>query len=119
MAIRKPNTTELVDFTLDDTRIGDLLDRMHEITDLSALEALAEWDQNTGMPDGAGEVRGTQMATLHGLVHERWTDARLGSLLGELSEVVNSPTFTDADRGLVREAQRSYDQARKLPRKLV
>src|SRR5205085_3103368 len=119
MAIRNPNATEAVDFTHSDARIQELLERMHEITDLSALEALAEWDQNTAMPDGAGEVRGTQMATLHGLVHERWIDARLGSLLGELHEAVNSPTFTDADRGLVREARRFYDRSTKLPRKLV
>src|SRR5690349_11891466 len=75
MAIRNPNATEAVDFTHSDARIQELLERMHEITDLSALEALAEWDQNTAMPDGAGEIRGTQMATLHGLVHERWIDA--------------------------------------------
>ncbi len=119
MAIQNPNATETVDFTHDDARISALLERMHEITDLSALEALAEWDQNTAMPGGAGEVRGSQMATLHGLVHERWIDPRLGSLLDELNEVVQLPNFTDADRGLVREARRFYDRSTKLPRKLV
>src|SRR2546421_1490144 len=98
MAIRNPNTTETVDFTHDDARITELLERMHEITDLAALEALAEWDQNTAMPDGAGEVRGSQMATLHGLVHERWIDGRLGTLLDELDEVINSSSFTAADK---------------------
>ena len=119
MAIGNPNITETVDFTHSDGRISELLERMHEITDLNALEALAEWDQNTSMPDGAGEVRGTQMATLHGLVHERWIEARMGTLLDELDEAVTSPGFTDADRGLVREARRFYDRSTKLPRQLV
>src|SRR5205085_9877062 len=59
------------------------------------------------------------LATLQGVIHERWTAQRLGNLLNELSDVVNRSDYTDADRGLVREAQRNYDRATKLPRKLV
>jgi carboxypeptidase Taq len=99
--------------------ITELLDYMREIEDLKALGSLAEWDQNTGMPEGAGEVRGHQLATLHGVLHEHWTTQRLGILLNELSDVINRSAYTDADRGLVREAQRNYDRATKLPRKLV
>jgi len=72
---------------------------MHEIEDLKALGNLAEWDQNTEMPEGAGEVRGYQMATLQGVLHECWTTQRLGSLLNELSDVINrsGSGYTDAD----------------------
>jgi carboxypeptidase Taq len=106
-------------FTSGDAGITELLDHMHEIEDLKALGSLAEWDQNTDMPEGAGEVRGYQMATLQGVLHERWTSQRLGSLLNELSAVIDRSGYTDADRGLVREAQRNYDRSTKLPRKLV
>src|SRR6266571_2287727 len=115
----KQDSPMMPDFTHKDARISELLDYMHEITDLKSLNALAEWDQNTAMPEGAGEVRGHQLATLQGLLHERWTTPRLGTLLGELSDVIKQAHFTDADRGLVREAGRSYDHAVKLPRKLV
>ncbi len=106
-------------FTSGDAGIAELLDYMHEIEDLKALGSLAEWDQNTEMPEGAGDVRGYQMATLQGVLHERWTTQRLGTLLNALSNVINRSDYTDADRGLVREAQRNYDRAKKLPRKLV
>ena len=92
---------------------------MHEIEDLKALGSLAEWDQNTEMPEGAGEVRGYQSATLQGVLHERWTNQHLGTLLNKLNAVINRSGYTDADRGLVREAQRNYDRSTKLPRKLV
>jgi len=106
-------------FTSEDAGIAELLDYMHEIEDLKGLGSLAEWDQNTEMPEGAGDVRGHQMATLQGVLHERWTTQRLGTLLNALSNVINRSDYTDADRGLVREAQRNYDRAKKLPRKLV
>jgi carboxypeptidase Taq len=113
------NTVSMPEFTHSDTRISELLDFMHQITDLQALGALAEWDQNTAMPGGAAEVRGFQLAALQGVLHELWTNPRLGILLNELRERVQQASFSDADRGLVREAIRYYDRAAKLPRQLV
>ncbi len=112
------NGTAALEFTHDE-RIGELLGRMHEIADLSALGALAVWDQNTAMPSGAGEVRGHQQATLQGLLHEKWTASRLGALVGELDTATQSGRFTDADRALVRLAKRDYEHSTKLPRELV
>src|SRR5216683_1325825 len=106
-------------FTSSDEHIGELLGHMHEIADLSALDALSGWDQNTAMPEGGSEMRGSQQATLQGVLHERWTAPRLGSLLDELGEKVQHAPYTDADRGLVREGRRGYDRATKLPRALV
>src|SRR5260370_15057345 len=106
-------------FTSSDEHIGELLGHMHEIADLSALDALSGWDQNIAMPEGGSEIRGAQQATLQGVLHERWTAPRLGSLLGELGEKVQHAPYTDADRGLVRESRRGYDRATKLPRALV
>ena len=115
----KEDTDSMPTFTRSDVHIAELLERMHEIADLSALGALAEWDQNTELPDGAGEIRGDQMATLQGVLHERWTAEHLGNLLAQLSPVSAQTSFTDADKGLVREAQRAYDHSIKLPRTLV
>jgi len=108
-----------IEFTRSDARISELLDHMHEISDLQALGALADWDQNTAMPSGAVEARGFQMATLQGVVHDHWTAQRLGALLSELQDVVKRPAYSDADRGLMREAIYNYERATKLPRKLV
>src|SRR5712692_7950948 len=119
MSTTKQDTMAVPDFTHKDARISELLGSMHEIADLGALGALAEWDQNTALPEGAGEIRGQQMATLQGLLHERWTAPRLGTLLSELSNVIKRSDFTGADRGLVCAAGRAYDHATKLPRELV
>ncbi len=107
------------EFTRSDAHIQALLERMHAVSDLGALAALAEWDQQTALPEGAGEVRGHQLATILGVLHERWTDAQLGHLLDELEKAVGQSSYTDADRGLVRVARREYTQATKLPRSLV
>ncbi len=106
-------------FTQNDAHISELLERMHEISDLSSLGALAEWDQNTAMPEGAGQVRGDQMATLQGVLHERWTSEGLGRLLNQLEQPGAQTSQTDADKGLIREVRRGYDRATKLPRTLV
>lgn len=120
-ASSKPEATTAptLDFTRSDKRIDELLSLLNEIADLRALMALSEWDQNTSLPNGAGEIRGMQMATLQGLMHERETNPRIGKLLGELEGAVSDKRYSDADRGLVRQASRNYSHATKLPRALV
>ena len=113
------DTALMPNFTRSNEQIAELLDRAREIADLSALGALAEWDQNTDMPEGAGEIRGNQMATLQGILHERWSAEGLGRLLAGLDSTAAQAHLTDADKGLIREAKRGYDRATKLPRSLV
>ena len=115
----KQSTRSLPEFTRNDTHISELLNQLHRIADLQVLGAIAEWDQNTAMPGGAAEARGFQVAALQGVLHELWTNPRLASLLNELRERVQQASFSDADRGLVREALRGHDRATKLPRNLV
>jgi carboxypeptidase Taq len=117
--VTQHNTQNTPDFTRSDARISELLNYTREIVAIGELGALAGWDQNTIMPDGASEVRGIQMATVQGLLHERWTNPKLGALLSELQEIVQGQTFTDADRGLVREAARIHKRYTRLPRNLV
>ncbi len=90
-----------------------------EVADLRAALSLLSWDQNTAMPEGAARVRGEQLATLQGLIHERWTTQRLGELLSELATPTQQAPFTDADRALVREVNRERAYATRLPRGLV
>src|SRR6185312_9983663 len=119
MASPQPAPDTSLDFTHSDPLVAELLDHLRATADLRALGALASWDQNTALPDGAGEIRGHQLATLQGVLHDRWTAERLGTLLSELAERVTRPSYSDADRGLLREARRAYDHAAKLPRGLV
>ena len=107
------------EFSSGDARIAELVGLVQQIEDLKALSSLAEWDQNTEMPEGAGEVRGNQMATIQGVLHDFRINPRLGTLLDELESRVGQAGYSDADRGLVREARRMHSQATKRPRALV
>src|SRR5579871_4060406 len=103
----------------DDESLQELLRLIQRIDDVKAFGDLAEWDMNTQMPDGAGSIRGNQMASMQGVLHEFRTDPRIGELLNTLEPRIGQPRYSDADRGLVRIARRMYDQATKLPRELV
>jgi carboxypeptidase Taq len=105
--------------SVSDERIAAVLTHAREISDLHAIRALAEWDMNTALPEGAGVVRGEQMATLQGVIHDKWTDHRFGEQIASLSELVAKSNYTDADRALLREVTRERNQATKLPRGLV
>ena len=108
-----------LEFSRKDERIAALLELVEKIADLKSLIDLGEWDQNTLLPDGAGHTRGNQMATIQGIMHDYSTNPRLGQLLDELQERVKGAEYSDADRGLVHQTRRLYDQATKLPRELV
>ncbi len=106
-------------FTHSDERISELLQLWHEICDFQSVENLLYWDQQTTMPTGAIEARMHQMATLQSIQHERISTPHMGELLKKLEDVVGQTRFTDADRGLVRQVRRLYNEQAKLPGKLV
>ena len=97
----------------------ELMQRVRDEATLASIEALLEWDEETGMPAGAVEGRSEQLALLAGLLHERGTDPRLGELLDELegSRLLADPSSPAAVN--VRELRRDYERFVRLPRKLV
>ena len=108
-----------ISFTRSDERINELLKSWQEICDFQSLETLGYWDLQTTMPAGAIEARMYQLATLQSIQHERTSAQRMGELIKEAEDVVEQAHFTDADRGLVRQARRLYDKQAKLPSRLV
>lgn len=92
-----------------------LLALSREASLLSATSALLAWDQETYMPTGAGERRADQLELIAGLSHERATDVRISDWL---SQCANAPG-DESQQAAVREMQRDYDRATKLPGKLV
>ena len=75
-----------------------LRDRLAELSDLGALEMLAEWDQLVMMPSEGGPARAQQLGTLARLRHERATDERIGAWLTEL----DGEELGELDRDIVR-----------------
>ena len=93
-----------------------LLAHTRETHLLATTSALLAWDQETGMPPSAGEVRAQQLALLARLAHERATDPRVADWLA----ACEASPLGDPDRAAnVRELRRDHDRATRLPPSLV
>ena len=89
-----------------------------EAATLGSVAQLASWDQETYMPNAAAEGRAEQASLLARLIHERSTNPRVGELLSACAQ--NAAVSADPRlKANVREMQRDYDLATKLPGSLV
>jgi carboxypeptidase Taq len=97
----------------------ELIRRSRELTTLASCSSVLGWDEQTYMPRGGAAHRGSQMALLAGLHHERATDPRIGDLLAtvEGSSLIGDPV--SAETANVRELRRGYARRTRLPRALV
>ena len=88
------------------------------LSDISALEGaigVLQWDQEVIMPEGATPQRGKQMATLSALLHEKLTSFEMrDALMNASGEKLNETQVAN-----LREAQRDFDRATKIPEQLV
>ncbi len=100
-------------------KLRDLKTRLVEVDDLQAASALLNWDQTTYMPPGGAAARSRQIATLEGLAHEKFTDAKIGHLLDDLKSYGESLPYDSDDASLIRVTRRVYDQAVKVPPSFV
>ncbi len=85
---------------------------------LERTAAILSWDQETYMPEGAVEERASQQALLQSLVHQRNTAGRVGELLARLTENALQGA-EETDLAFVREKRRQYEQATRVPPRLV
>jgi carboxypeptidase Taq len=92
-----------------------LRDRMAELSDLSAMEMLAVWDQLVTMPGEGGAARAQQLGTLARLTHERATSQEVGEWLAEL----DGQGLDELDADVVRIARRDWERARRVPTELA
>jgi carboxypeptidase Taq len=90
---------------------------MAAISDLNSAASLLQWDQETYMPVGAGEVRAQQLATLYGLAHDQFTDSETLRLLESLRN--NSDKLSDVESRSVDRIWRDYKRKTCLDRDFV
>ena len=105
--------------SVETDRLTELRDRIAEIVDLSQVAGVIGWDQETMMPPKGAPSRGTQQAALQGIIHERFTQPRVGDLLAELERPERLAQLAPVDQAVVRVVRRDYDRATKLPGSLV
>ncbi|MCK4302295.1 MAG: carboxypeptidase M32, partial [candidate division Zixibacteria bacterium] len=97
----------------------ELVSRLREVALLSSCSSVLRWDERTYMPRGGGVLRADQLAMISGLMHEKFTDPRIGELLSilEQSDLVGDEDSPEAAN--IRETRHDYDRYTKLPRELV
>jgi carboxypeptidase Taq len=98
---------------------GTLCDYVRRSALLGSIEAVLGWDERTMLPPAGAEHRAEQMKLLAGMVHQRWTDPRLGEWLGELGESALAGDEHGDTGATIRRVNRQYQRQVKLPRTLV
>jgi carboxypeptidase Taq len=97
----------------------ELIRRAREQALLASCSALLGWDEQTYMPQAGATHRGSQMAVLAGLHHQRATDPRMGELLAVVEESSLAAEASSVTAVNVRELRRSYNRRVRLPQALV
>jgi carboxypeptidase Taq len=100
--------------TSTDTAWTSLKGRIAELEALGGVVQLLEWDQQTMMPAGGAPHRGTQLATLTGMMHDKLSDPAVGEWLADLSG-----TTDPICKAAVRNVGRDHSRAVKVPTRLV
>jgi carboxypeptidase Taq len=96
-------------------QLGELKQRLLEISDLGAVSAVLGWDEATYMPKGGAAARGRQSAAVSRLRHEKSVDPALGKLIDSLAPHAASLPPDADDAALVRVARRDFEKAIKVP----
>ena len=107
--------------TLEKTepKLADLKARLIEIDDIDSAAALLYWDQVTYMPPAGATARGRQLATLHQLAHQKFTDDTIGNLLEDLKPYEASLSYDSDEASLIRVARRNYDREICVPARFM
>lgn len=93
-----------------DEKIKRLLDINHDVYNLNAAIALADWDQQTYMPKGAAEDRGETLSTLARLAHEMIVSGELGRLLDDLKTVEAQLDPDSMEARLIKVSRKRYER---------
>jgi carboxypeptidase Taq len=99
--------------------LAELKERLGEISDLERAHSVLTWDMEVWMPPFGGDSRGTQLATLTGVIHEKQVDDRIGELLNELAPYAESVPADHDDACLIRVARREWERMRRIPTELA
>ena len=100
------------------TSYDQLVARMREIGLLQSTQRTLSWDQETMMPRAGAGLRARQLEQLASMVHARFTDPRVGELIGACEED-GSLLEDEIAAANVRELRRDYDKQTRLPGDLV
>jgi carboxypeptidase Taq len=101
-----------------DADLRALKERLAEVSDLARAGSVLAWDQKVTMPVGGHPARADQLATLSKVVHEKFVDDELGSLLERLGPLEETLDYDSDDASLIRVTRRDWEKQRRVPTEL-
>ena len=84
--------------------------------DLNAAISVLHWDMETKMPVGGAAIRGSQLATLTSMLHERSTSSEYADILKSLKD---NPNLTFDQRGNINDSWKDYERSVKFSSEFV
>lgn len=102
-----------------DAAYKQLTHRLGQIEDLNRALAVLNWDQQTVMPPRGGKARAEEMATLAGIIHERFIDPAIGQLLEQLRPIEQDYPAESIEASVVRVTRRDFEKRRRVPAELA
>ena len=97
--------------------IDELREFSAQLTDLSNIMSLLQWDQEVMMPSRGTKARANQVEFLSRIMHQRIVSPALRKLLERVED--NRDTLSVIDQALVRVMRRQHAQNMKLPEAFV
>ena len=101
-----------------ESELRTLHERLAEISDIQRSVGVLFWDQRVTMPPLGTPARANAVATLGRILHDRFVDDEIGSLLEALRPLEESLEHDSDDASLVRVTRRDWEKERRVPSEL-
>jgi len=101
-----------------ESELRTLRERLAEISDIQRSVGVLFWDQRVTMPPLGTPARANAVATLGKILHDRFVDDEIGSLLEALRPLEESLEHDSDDASLVRVTRRDWEKERRVPSEL-
>jgi carboxypeptidase Taq len=96
-----------------------LLEHSKELAIVGSAGAILQWDMETKMPPRGVELKSQQLAFIQKTAHQLLTNPEVSKVLGEIEKAPDYGSLDQVSKRNVYLARKAYDEATKLPEKLV
>ncbi|CAJ35959.1 carboxypeptidase M32 [Methanocella arvoryzae] len=93
----------------------EFLEMVRDLSTLEQVVSVLGWDEQTYMPSGGAPDRARQKAAIIGIIHERLTSKKMGSLIKALKK----QELSADGQVILRETERKWQRASSMPVELV
>lgn len=97
----------------------ELMKRFEEVTVINNINATIYWDYETKMPKNGGAQRGKELGFIAALMHEKFTDPKIGELIKEIKSDKGYNELGFDEKRNVQLIERDYEKETKVPTELV